>query len=1163
MGKTSNADNLFAALKALDLSSVVDNKNKHLVVGSEIGSALFAANYYREKKVSFAVIASNLYSAQNMYEAFLDFVSEDELAFFPADELLRAEVLSSSKELMSQRLYAMGQLRNKGNHILITHPAALLRYLPDPQYFDRHVLHIQKGSSFDLDDLRKRLLEMGYRRVNKVDQSLQFAIRGDILDVFSVNLLSPVRVEFFGDEVESVKYFDVATQSSAKDIEEVDVLPASDLLLSEGEKRRLKDVVMQKLDEDITKLNAEEKEKLLANVGGDLDDIESDNYHNSLYKYMGFAKENAISILDYFDSQLVFVPDKDAFDANADSLREEAGSYLRELHSSLLAPSGLKEYIPLSRIFKKQKRICFASKFSKNPNDLFFRVRPIVRAGNGIAAITPTIESYLRGGDKVLIALNDEHKRNTVAGFLKEAKLSFEEKDGWLLPSNDLSLNKTSLSSGFEIPELHLACLGEGDLFGSSVTATRFSARFKNATILKSYEDLRAGDFVVHEYNGIGRFIEVTTLEDGDIHRDYLKIEYADNEILYIPLEQFRLVRKYSAREGASPRLSHLFTGEWEKKKAKIKAKINELADRLIALYGSRAQTQGFAFPKDDELQARFEAEFPYALTPDQAKAVKEIKEDMEKPAIMDRLVCGDVGFGKTEVAFRAAFKAICAGKQVAFLCPTTLLARQHYSVAIERFASFGVRIAVLSRLVPEKKQKIDIESLAKGEIDLIIGTHRLLSKDVKYKNLGLLIVDEEQRFGVEQKEKIKEIKQNVDVLTLSATPIPRTLQMSLVGIRPLSEINTAPERRTPIQTYVTPYKPALVEELISKELSRGGQVFYVYNKVMAIYAKAAELSRALPKAKIGVVHGQMEKDEIEDIMQQFYFGGIDVLVCSSIIENGIDVPNANMIIVEDADHFGLSQLYQIKGRVGRGSRIAYAYLTYRPQKEMNEDAKKRLSAIQEFTELGSGYKIAQRDLMIRGAGDILGPEQAGFIDSVGFELYLKMLNEAIKNKENLAEPKQIAKTNTLSIDAYIPKNYAIESDKIELYQELENANDDEAINRFEAHVRDVYGKLPEEVLLLIKKRRMDVLLNGTAFEGIEEVGSFVDVKASDAFSRINGIGIELFEALTPYLSGINVSFVDKKLKLRIQKDGDWFDVLFQTIFIMNSLYEKHQGVSL
>ena len=726
------------------------------------------------------------------------------------------------------------------------------------------------------------------------------------------------------------------------------------------------------------------------------------------------------------------------------------------------------------------------------------------------------------------------------------------------MPVGKLGITSKPISEGFEIPSLRIAYLSRAELFRNRAVSSRFVSRFKEATILRSYEELKPGDYVVHEYKGIGRFLDIQTIEVDGVHRDYLHIEYADKQFLYVPLEQFRLVRKYAGREGVAPKLSSLSGKDWDKKKAKIRQRINELADRLIALYGARIRNKGFCFPPDDDLQRQFEAEFPYPLTADQQKAVDEIKSDMESPEIMDRLLCGDVGFGKTEVAFRAIFKAISAGKQVALLCPTTLLCRQHFEVASERFASFGIHIAMFSRLVPDKQQDEDIARIKEGKIDLIIGTHRLLSKDFRFKDLGLLVIDEEQRFGVEQKERIKEMSEDVDVLTLSATPIPRTLQMSLVGIRPISEINTAPAARMPIQTYVTPFKKDVINELIERELARQGQVYYVYNRVETIYAIAHRIASDIPGAEVGVVHGQMDKEEVEEVMERFYEGQVNVLVCTTIVENGIDVPNANMVIVENADTFGLSQLYQIKGRVGRGNRIAYAYLTYRERKQMNEDAQKRLQAIQEFTELGSGYKIAQRDLMIRGAGDLLGPEQAGFIDSVGLDLYLKLLNEAVDERKTgvpLLPPKE---STVFGIDAYIPGNYADEGDKLALYQELEDAKDELAVQQFAKKVRDIYGKLPKEVSLLIEKKKLDILSDFEEFGELKEYPNRLDIPLKDCFSRISGIGTRLFDALVPYLETTKVSFVSKKLVLSVFKKKDWLGIAYKVMKATHKVYVTH-----
>ena len=545
---------------------------------------------------------------------------------------------------------------------------------------------------------------------------------------------------------------------------------------------------------------------------------------------------------------------------------------------------------------------------------------------------------------------------------------------------------------------------------------------------------------------------------------------------------------------------------------------------------------------KDDEFQKAFEDSCDFELTKDQQRSLDEIKKDMESPHPMDRLLCGDVGFGKTEVAFRAIFKAINSGKQVALLCPTTLLARQHFETAQARFAGFDIKIALFSRLVPEKKQKEYIKDVASGKVHLIIGTHRLLSKDIIYKDLGLLVVDEEQRFGVEQKEKIKELKSSIDVLTLSATPIPRTLQISLLGVRSLSQINTPPSERMPIQTYVTPFRADIVKELIQRELGREGQVFYLHNNIETIYEIANRLKRALPEVNIAVAHGKMNKNDIEDVMMKFYSGDVQVLVCTSIIENGIDVPNANMIIVDDSDHYGLAQLYQIKGRVGRGNRIAYAYLMYNGNKTLKEDAQKRLRTLQEFTALGSGYRIAQRDLMIRGAGDILGPEQAGFIDSIGLDMYIKLLNEAVKEKID-GEEKEAPQYNInlgVNFDAYIPQEYANQSDKIELYQEIMAASTNESLMEIKSKTRDIYGKLPVEVEQLFLKRNIDLMVKECDIREVKETKYNIEINLGDNFVRIKGIGNILFEALIPYLSIIKISYVNKRFKIVVTKKQNW-----------------------
>jgi transcription-repair coupling factor (superfamily II helicase) len=1130
-----------------------------LVVDDTIGTALYFATLYKQKPRNLAIVANNLYSAQSIYEFLLSFIPEKSLAFFPADELLRAEVVSSSRELLSQRVYALSQLLERGPKILITHPAALLRYLPPKESFKSLKVDIKVGDHVDIKELREKLLETGYSRVNKIDHSLQFASRGDVFDVFSVNYLKPIRIELFDDEVESIRYFDIATQASAEPLKSVSILPATDIFLTDDKLNSFAIRFKDELDKECASLAPSNADTLREYAMHDLEDYVGKNYRQALYKYYAFALGETHSVLSYFDPELVFVASKERFLESSENLVGEANQYLGELSRTYATLKVTKEYMTPKEAFSGVKNVAYGSKFLKDPDDPQFNVRPIISNGNGLAAIIPTIRSYLSTDEKVVAALAEPHQRETVMNLLKEAGIPYEIVDGFSLPEKEkLGVSDASLNVGFEAKDAGIAYLSPAELFARKAATSRFTSRFRDGTILKSYEDLKPGDYVVHEYNGIGQFLGVKTLETDGIHRDYLHIAYAGKSSLYVPLEQFRLVRKYSGREGVAPRLSHLSSKEWERRKAHIEERVDDFAERLLKLYGTRARIRGFAFPKDDELQKRFEDEFPYTLTPDQERAVDDIKADMEKPECMDRLLIGDVGFGKTEVAFRACFKCILAGKQAAILCPTTLLARQHYSVAEERFASFGVHVAVLSRLVGDAEAKKTIEDLAAGKIDLIIGTHRLLGKDVVFKDLGLLVVDEEQRFGVEQKEKIKEIKNSVDVLTLSATPIPRTLQMSLVGIRPLSEIRTPPESRMPIQTYVTPFKASVAYELIARELGRDGQVFYVHNRVDTIYRTAEIISENVPRAKIGVVHGKMERDEIEDVMSEFYDGRLNVLVCTSIIENGIDIPNANMLLVEDADRFGLSQLYQIKGRVGRGNRIAYAYLFYKPNKNMNEDAEKRLAAIQDFTELGSGYKIAERDLLIRGAGDILGEEQAGFIDSIGLDLYLKMLNEAIQEKKTGVKKEAPKPVKVFGIDAYIPKDYAVNSDKIELYQEIENCKSETELEAVKKHMRDVYGPLPKETELLIDKKKVDLVGQNPEFQDIEEMEGSVRIHMGDGFSRVDGIGIELFNALTPYLKAIRASFVEKRIMIEMRKEGEWVKTLHSILLAIHEVWLRH-----
>ena len=1135
-------------------------KSGNFVVDDTIGISLLFSAFFRENPGKYLLVTSNLYIAQKVSDFIASLIGEDNVFLYPFDDMLRNETLTASKELLAQRLYVLSKCREEKPKIVVTHVSALTTPLSAEDVFKKNTFSLEVGKTYKLNELKEKLLKAGYEKVNKIDQTLQFASRGDILDVFPVSQDNPIRIEFFGDEVEAIHHFDVATQISKDSLDYIDFVPANDVLFTDEEIRSFKSKLEKDVLDQSTNLDEERKGLLKQNALRDYERIESRIYHPQSYKYTSYILKETSSLIDYFKPDLVFLSNKDQIDTTLEFITKEVNDYFTSLFRQGKQIKNLKLYDELENSLKSQKTILFSGIFRKNADDIEFKTSPIIYSKSNASNIKIILGQY--GGDKgkVVLALSNKQQYDTVINFLDSEHLDYQAVDGLSIPKKKIGVAIYSLEEGFELPDLGITFISSKELFGFQNRSSRFLNRFKEATILRTYEELKPGDYVVHEYYGIGRFLDIKTIEVDGIHRDFIHVQYSGTSTLYIPLNQFRLLRKYAGREGAEPKLSNLNADDWEKTKKKIKNRINELADRLFALYSERAQGKGFAYAKDDVFQMDFEQEFPYQLTEDQEEAVKAIKKDMESSDVMDRLLCGDVGFGKTEVAFRAAFKAINSGKQVAILCPTTLLARQHYELALERFRNFGVDIALISRLVPVKVQKDYMKTIAEGKTHLVIGTHRLLNKDLIFKDLGLLIVDEEQRFGVEQKERIKELKSNIDVLSLSATPIPRTLQLSLLGVRPVSQINTPPENRSSIQTYVAPFNEGVARELIERELSRKGQVFYIHNVVSSIDLVAKKLQKTLPYASIGVIHGKMEKDAIEDTMMRFYNGEIDVLVATSIVENGIDIPNANLIIVEDADHFGLSQLYQIKGRVGRGNRIAYAYLFYNEHKVMNKNAQKRLKAIQDFAELGSGYKIAQRDLMIRGAGDILGPEQAGFIDSVGLELYLKLLNEVIEEKKTGKTYEPPKPVKLFKIDAYIPDEYMVKEDKVEFYQEVENAKNLQELARIKTKLRDIYGRIPHEVNMLLNKRRIDILMENEEFETVNEYSDSIEIVLSDKFSSKSGIGSTLFEALSPYLNKISVTYIHKVLKIRLKKADNWMKDLETIIECVVSIYRKYKA---
>ncbi len=757
------------------------------------------------------------------------------------------------------------------------------------------------------------------------------------------------------------------------------------------------------------------------------------------------------------------------------------------------------------------------------------------------------IRSYLKLST-VIIALDDERQIRLISELLNRHELLYTMLDnsGEFYPGLNLVIDK--IGFGFELVDENIVVISSNELFKTKNVKKPKYFKYKNAKVLKDYQELEVGDYVVHDNYGIGQYLGIKTLEVQGVHRDYLYVAYAGDDTLYIPVEQFNLVRKYSSSEGKVPKINKLGSSQWQKAKAKARNKVDDIADKLIEIYAARMNQTGYAFPVDNEMQLEFENAFGYELTEDQVRSVKEIKEDMEKPQPMDRLLCGDVGFGKTEVALRAVFKAILGNKQVAFLCPTTILSMQHYKTMLDRFENFPVKVALLNRFTSTKQKNQILKDLKEGNIDLLIGTHRILSKDVEFKDIGLLCIDEEQRFGVKQKEKIKEYRKTIDVLTLSATPIPRTLQMSLMGIRGLSQIETPPKNRQPVQTYVIEKNDVLIKQIIERELARDGQVFYLHNRTSNIANTADKIGRMVPGAKVVVGHGKMDKNEIEDVMMRFVNKEYNVLICTTIIETGIDIPNANTIIVENADKFGLSQLYQIKGRVGRSNRGAYAYLLYNPSKVLTEEASKRLKAIKEFTELGSGYKIAMRDLAIRGAGDILGGTQSGFIDSIGFDMFMKILQDSVNQKMGKQEQEIDIKNVNVNVDGYIPHDYvSSDIEKLELYQRLDNTKTISAIDHLKTEFIDYYGKLPDEVAALIEKRKLDILASSKIIDVLEEKKGNIEITFSSDYSK-NVKGDQLFEIVNRLFTRPRFKQIDNKIAIILPKGDQWLNRLNELI---------------
>ena len=1143
----------------------LNNNGCNFVTDEFIGSLFLTYKLYKNRNNNVLLITPSNNESTLIVNLLTNFIDQKDIILVPSDELIRVEYLSQSKEMLAQQIMAIYNLCNAKHKIIVASVQSLYRYYPSKNLFLDSILNLKVGDEISLEFLKNKLSSLGYYRVNKIDQSLQFASRGDILDVYSLNYDNPIRIEFFGDEIESIRFFNLGLQTSINKIDKIEILPATLNLLTDSEYENAENKILEIFNEDIKNIKDQDYiDTLKLNINDDLEQIKAKQFNYKFYKYYGFLQENHFNLRDFLNNPVFIFSAFSTYKKRIEKINNEATNFLFELHNLGKTISHLKYFNFNSSVFSNVKEIykldsIFNDELSINTNII---APTYTRHKQSISY--NVFEMYTKIGYKVICSLNDLINYKKTIELLKTLGLPYKEENNLNVEFDeniDIYLVQNSFSIGLEFSDLKLVLLTDKELFGIKRHSSTFKNIFKQGTVVNSYEDLSIDDYVVHEDYGIGQYKGITTIDLNDIHQDFMEVWYANNQKLYVPLYKFDLIRKYVGREGKVPTLSSLNSSQWEKTKKKIKERVNELADRLLFLYQERSKVKGYSFNTEDELQRNFENEFPYELTFDQKKAISEIKKDMESSSPMDRLLCGDVGFGKTEVAFIAAFKALNNGKQVALLCPTTLLARQHFDLAKERFKNYDFGIGILSRLQKTSENKKTKDLIASGEINFIIGTHMLLSKNIKFKDLGLLIIDEEQRFGVEQKEKIKEKTTNIDVLTLSATPIPRTLQSTLIGLKTTSTINTPPKERMPIQTYVIPFDLESVKELIKRELSRQGQIFYIHNEIATIYERADTLQSLVPECKISIIHAKMEKSEIEDVMLQFYNGEIDMLVSTSIVENGIDVRNANLIIVENADKFGLAQLYQIKGRVGRGDRMAYAYLLVDKNKKIGEDAKKRLKAIKDFAELGSGYKISQRDLLIRGAGDILGPEQAGFIDSIGIDMYIKILNETIEEKKMNKNPAKTKRNFELRINGYIPNSFANDENKLNLYKRIIDCTTVDKLIILKDEIKDNYGFIPEEVETLLIKKKIEILSSKEEFSELKEFEKFISLTLSKTYSNIEGIGSELFTGLLPIIKKINIKYEDHQIKILIFKKDDYIDTLIKVLNICIKIYNVHVGI--
>ncbi len=1102
--------------------------------------------------------------AKELYENYR-FFDQDAL-LFPAKDLIFFQADIHSNLLEQQRIQVLKALAERSQATVITTMAACMNHLIPFEQWKSHILEIQNGSIVDTEQLKKELIALGYERTAQTEGPGQFAVRGGIVDIFPLTEENPIRIELWGDEVDSIRSFDAESQRSIENLDEIRIYPAAELIPDDGQREQ----ALAKLKKEGEKTEARFRKEMKTEEASRVRNLLQDAVDQllefgepiSMEGFIDYFTDHAVTLLDYLDPEhtVIFLDEPNRLLESGSAVEQEFTESMKHRLEKGYVLAGQTSILfsvqEIAGLISQRNTVGLCTlENARQPWEISGRFSLTVRSvnpyNNSFELLVKDLQKWKKDGYMVVLLAASRTRGNRLAGDLMQEGLNSyytEDPDREVRPG-EILITYGNASRGYEYPLIKFVVIAESDIFGQDQKKKKKRKRYEGNRIA-SFNELAIGDFVVHENHGLGIYRGIEKVEVDKVTKDYMKIEYAGGSSLYVPATQLEVIQKYADGDASKmPKLNKLGTQEWNRTKTRVRTAVKEIAQDLVKLYAERERKEGFCYGEDTVWQREFEEMFPYEETEDQLTAIEAVKHDMESRKIMDRLVCGDVGYGKTEIAIRAAFKAVQESKQVAYLVPTTILAQQHYNTFVQRMKDFPVRIDLMCRFRTPAEQKKTVEDLKKGAVDIVIGTHRLLSKDIEYKDLGLLIIDEEQRFGVAHKEKIKQLKTDVDVLTLTATPIPRTLHMSLVGIRDMSVLEEAPQERVPIQTYVMEYNDEMVREAVSREIARGGQVYYVYNRVSSIVEMTNRIAELVPQAQVAFAHGQMKEHELEKIMFDFINGDIDVLVSTTIIETGLDISNANTMIIHDADNMGLSQLYQLRGRVGRSNRTAYAFLMYRRNKMLKEIAEKRLSAIREFTELGSGFKIAMRDLEIRGAGNLLGSEQSGHMESVGYDLYCKLLNESVKEVQGIKTVTEDFETEIdLDIDAFIPERYILnEAQKLDVYKRISEIRNEEEYDDMLEELMDRFGDLPRSVQNLLAVAKLKAEAHELYIKELNQKGDTIRLIMYEK-ARINASGIE--DLLREYKGRLKFT-VDKNpyfTYTRPKRGGKEIDRVLETV---------------